>query len=328
MLLSPGTYNSAYFEHVFLAREMGVPLVEGRDLVVEDDRVYMRTIGGLAPVDVIYRRINDDFLDPEAFRPDSMLGVPGLMRAYRAGNVALANAVGTGVADDKAVYAYMPRIIRYYLERGAGPAECRDPYLPRAGGLRYTLDNLDRAGREAGRRGGRLRHHHRAQGEPRRTRRMPRQAPGRSGELHQPALHQSVGRADPGRRRGRAAPCRSAAVRGHRRSDLGIARRADARRAARGLAGRQFVAGRRVERHVGRLNNPLLARYAECIFWLARYVERAENLARILEVNETFSRDRSGARTGCRSSQLNADEERVFRQACAGHRRQRASAFT
>ena len=134
VLLSPGTYNSAYFEHVFLAREMGVPLVEGRDLVVEDDRVYMRTIGGLARVDVIYRRINDDFLDPEAFRPDSMLGVPGLMRAYRAGNVALANAVGTGVADDKAVYAYMPRIIRYYLERGPDPAECRDPYLPRAGG--------------------------------------------------------------------------------------------------------------------------------------------------------------------------------------------------
>ena len=134
MLLSPGIYNSAYFEHVFLAREMGVPLVEGRDLVVENDRVYMRTIGGLARVDVIYRRINDDFLDPEAFRPDSMLGVPGLMRAYRAGNVALANAVGTGVADDKAVYAYMPRIIRYYLERGAGPAECRDAYLPRAGG--------------------------------------------------------------------------------------------------------------------------------------------------------------------------------------------------
>ena len=118
VLLSPGTYNSAYFEHVFLARDMGVPLVEGRDLVVEDERVYMRTIDGLARVDVIYRRINDDFLDPEAFHPDSMLGVPGLMRAYFAGNVALANAVGTGVADDKAVYAYMPRIIRYYLERG------------------------------------------------------------------------------------------------------------------------------------------------------------------------------------------------------------------
>ena len=142
VLLSPGTYNAAYFEHVFLAREMGVPLVEGRDLVVEDDRVFMRTTGGLARVDVIYRRINDEYLDPEAFFAESMLGVRGLMRAYRAGKVALANAVGTGVADDKAVYAYMPRIIRYYL--GEEPILpnvetniCREPQA-----LRYTLDHL------------------------------------------------------------------------------------------------------------------------------------------------------------------------------------------
>ena len=144
-LLSPGTFNAAYFEHIFLAREMGVPLVEGGDLfVAENDRVYMRTVSGPRPVHVIYRRINDDFLDPEAFNPDSMLGVPGLMRAYRKGNVALANAIGTGVADDKAVYAYMPRIIRYYLDQ--------DPILPNvetricreSEGLRYTLDNLDK----------------------------------------------------------------------------------------------------------------------------------------------------------------------------------------
>ena len=202
VLLSPGIYNSAYFEHVFLAREMGVPLVEGRDLVVEDDRVFMRTTGGLARVDVIYRRINDDFLDPEAFHPDSMLGVPGLMRAYRAGNVALANAVGTGVADDKAVYAYMPRIIRYYLDEepilpNVETHICREPEA-----LRYTLDHLDRAGGQAGRRGGRLRHHDRAEGEPGGARRMPGQAARRSGQLHQPALHRAVGRADPGRRRG------------------------------------------------------------------------------------------------------------------------------
>lgn len=142
VLLSPGTYNSAYFEHVFLAREMGVPLVEGRDLLVEDDRVFMRTTGGLSPVDVIYRRIDDDYLDPEAFRPDSMLGVRGLMRAYRAGNLALANAVGTGVADDKAVYAYMPGAIRYYLMqepilRNVETHICREPAA-----LRYTLDHL------------------------------------------------------------------------------------------------------------------------------------------------------------------------------------------
>ncbi|MGG5819504.1 circularly permuted type 2 ATP-grasp protein [Falsiroseomonas sp. HW251] len=143
VLLSPGPYNSAFFEHVFLAREMGVPLVEGRDLEVDaKDRVWMRTTCGLARVDVIYRRIDDDFLDPEAFRADSLLGVRGLVRAYRAGNVNLANAVGTGVADDKAIYAYMPQVIRYYL--GQEPILpnvethiCREP-----DGLRYTLDHL------------------------------------------------------------------------------------------------------------------------------------------------------------------------------------------
>ena len=115
VLLTPGIYNSAYFEHSFLAQQMGIELVEGRDLVVDDDVVYMKTIHGLKRVDVIYRRIDDDFLDPLAFRADSLLGVPGLMGAYRAGNVALANAVGNGVADDKAIYAYVPEFIRYYL---------------------------------------------------------------------------------------------------------------------------------------------------------------------------------------------------------------------
>jgi uncharacterized circularly permuted ATP-grasp superfamily protein len=143
VLLSPGIFNSAFFEHVFLAREMGVPLVEGRDLVVEDDKVYMRTTGGLERVHTIYRRLNDDFIDPEVFRADSMLGVPGLMRAYRKGNVSLANAVGTGLADDKAVYAYMPRIIKYYLDQEPILANvetriCREPE-----GLSYTLDHLD-----------------------------------------------------------------------------------------------------------------------------------------------------------------------------------------
>jgi uncharacterized circularly permuted ATP-grasp superfamily protein len=142
VLLSPGVFNAAYFEHVFLAREMGVPLVEGRDLVVKDRGVYMKTTAGLARVDVIYRRIDDAFLDPEAFNPDSLLGVPGLMRAYLEGKVTLANAVGTGVADDKAVYAYMPRILRYYLDQEPILANvethiCREP-----DGLRYTLDHL------------------------------------------------------------------------------------------------------------------------------------------------------------------------------------------
>jgi len=142
VVLSPGIFNSAYFEHVFLAREMGVPLVEGRDLTVEDDRVWMRTTAGLAPVHTIYRRIGDDFLDPDVFRADSMLGVRGIMDSWRRGNVAIANAVGTGVADDKAVYAYMPRIIRYYLSE--------DPIIPNVEtricsepeALAYTLDHL------------------------------------------------------------------------------------------------------------------------------------------------------------------------------------------
>jgi len=115
VLLTPGVYNSAYFEHAFLARQMGIELVEGRDLLVHDNIVNMRTTSGLQRVDVIYRRVDDDFLDPLAFRPDSSLGVAGLFNAYRAGNVVLANALGTGIADDKAVYAYVPKIIRYYL---------------------------------------------------------------------------------------------------------------------------------------------------------------------------------------------------------------------
>jgi uncharacterized circularly permuted ATP-grasp superfamily protein len=115
VLLTPGVYNSAYFEHSFLARQMGIELVEGRDLVVHDNMVYMRTTSGLQRVDVIYRRVDDDFLDPLAFRADSTLGSAGLFNAYRAGNVVLANALGTGVADDKAIYAYVPKIIRYYL---------------------------------------------------------------------------------------------------------------------------------------------------------------------------------------------------------------------
>ncbi|MEE8439891.1 MAG: circularly permuted type 2 ATP-grasp protein [Micropepsaceae bacterium] len=144
VLLSPGVYNSAYFEHVFLAREMGAPLVEGPDLVVEKDKVYMRTTNGLEEVHVIYRRINDDFLDPEAFRPNSMLGVPGLFRAYCKGNVTLANAVGTGVADDKAVYAYMPRIIQYYLKEDPILSNVPTNICRERKGLTKTLDRLDK----------------------------------------------------------------------------------------------------------------------------------------------------------------------------------------
>ena len=157
MLLTPGSYNSAYFEHSFLAQQMGIELVEGRDLIVDDNVVYMKTIHGLRRVDVIYRRVDDDFLDPLVFRSDSLLGVPGLMGAYRAGNVALANAIGNGVADDKAVYAYVPDFIRYYL--GEEPIlGSVDTYLcSRPTDLSYVLEHLRGAGGEGGGRVGRLR---------------------------------------------------------------------------------------------------------------------------------------------------------------------------
>ena len=142
VILSPGIFNAAYFEHVFLAREMGVPLVEGRDLTVEGGKVWMRTTEGLAPVHTIYRRIGDDFLDPAAFNPDSMLGVRGLIEAWRRGTVAIANAVGTGVADDKAIYAYMPRIIQYYLSEEPILKNVETRICAEADDLAYTLEHL------------------------------------------------------------------------------------------------------------------------------------------------------------------------------------------
>jgi uncharacterized circularly permuted ATP-grasp superfamily protein len=143
VLLTPGVYNSAYYEHAFLARQMGIELVEGRDLLVHNNVVYMRTTGGLRRIDVIYRRVDDDYLDSLAFRTNSTLGVPGLLNAYRAGNVTLANAIGTGVADDKAIYAYIPTIIRYYLGE--------EPILPNVETFlladekqrQYVLEHLD-----------------------------------------------------------------------------------------------------------------------------------------------------------------------------------------
>jgi uncharacterized circularly permuted ATP-grasp superfamily protein len=145
VLLSPGPYNSAYFEHSFLARHMGVELVLGQDLFVhDDDCVYLKTTRGSQRVDVIYRRLDDDFLDPEAFRPDSLLGVPGLFRAYRKGNVTLANAVGTGVADDKAVYAYVEDIIRFYLKEEPKLKNVPTYICDRADERKYVLANLEK----------------------------------------------------------------------------------------------------------------------------------------------------------------------------------------
>lgn len=141
-VLTPGIYNSAYFEHSFLARQMGVEIVVGQDLVVQDHHVFMRTTKGLQQIDVVYRRIDDDFLDPQVFRSDSMLGVPGIVSAYRAGNISLANSIGTGVADDKVTYYFVPRMIKYYLDQ--------DPILPNVPtylaseetDMQYIMENL------------------------------------------------------------------------------------------------------------------------------------------------------------------------------------------
>jgi uncharacterized circularly permuted ATP-grasp superfamily protein len=142
VLLTPGRYNSAYFEHTFLAQQMGVELVEGQDLFAREGRVFMRTTSGPRQVDVIYRRIDDSFLDPLAFRPDSMLGVPGLFEVYRQGRVVIANAVGTGVADDKSIYPYVPDMIRFYL--GEEPLLSNVPtwQCRRGDDLKYVLDHL------------------------------------------------------------------------------------------------------------------------------------------------------------------------------------------
>ncbi len=143
VVLTPGVGNSAYFEHAFLAREMGVALVEGRDLLVHDNVVYMRTTAGLKRVDVIYRRVDDDFLDPLAFRPDSHLGVAGLLNAYRAGTVSLANAIGTGIADDKALYAYIPAIIKFYLAEEPILDNVETFLLGNPSDRQYVLENLE-----------------------------------------------------------------------------------------------------------------------------------------------------------------------------------------
>ena len=176
-MLTPGAYNSAYFEHAFLAQQMGVELVEGQDLFVQNDTVYMRTTRGPQRVHVIYRRVDDDFLDPLAFRPDSMLGVPGLFAAYRAGRVTLANAIGTGVADDKSIYPYVPDMIRFYLSE--------EPILDNVPTLSCCYRDEDRAQRAreprpAGRQGSprrrRLRHAGRSGGDRGRARGVPRSA--------------------------------------------------------------------------------------------------------------------------------------------------------
>src|SRR6267378_1168894 len=143
VLLTPGVGNAAYFEHAFLARKMGIEIVEGRDLFCRDNILYMRSVGGQRRVDVVYRRVNDDFLDPVHFRADSVVGCPGILNAARAGNVTIANAVGNGVADDKAVYPYVPALIRYYLQEDPILANVETFHLEDPGHRQHVLDHLD-----------------------------------------------------------------------------------------------------------------------------------------------------------------------------------------
>ncbi len=196
-ILTPGVFNSAYFEHAFLARQMGVELVEGRDLLVNDNVVYTRTTSGLKRIDVIYRRIDDDFIDPLIFREDSALGVPGLFNAYRAGNVMIANALGTGVADDKAVYAYVPRLIRYYLAEEPILENVETFLCREEKSLQHVLANLDKLVVKAvGESGGygMLVGPHASQAE---RDDFAREDQGRSGKLYRPAHHPAFHRPRP-----------------------------------------------------------------------------------------------------------------------------------
>ena len=252
VLLTPGVYNSAYYEHSFLADKLGVELVEGRDLVVKSDIVYMRTTEGLKRVDVVYRRIDDDFLDPLVFRPDSALGVPGLMSAYQAGSVTLANAVGTGIADDKAVYSYMPDIVKFYLGEEPLLEKRPDLALPRDRAFKLRARQYRGLGGQGGARLRRLRHADRSEGRQSRDLSLPHQAQSRSEEFHRPADAGAVDLPDLRRGRHRAAPCRFAPIRAVRpRSHPHRARGPDARRPEERFAGRQFEPGRRHQGHLG-----------------------------------------------------------------------------
>ena len=252
VLLTPGVYNSAYYEHSFLADKLGVELVEGRDLFVKDDLVYMRTTQGPKRVDVIYRRIDDDFLDPLVFRPDSALGVPGLMSVYQAGNVTLSNAVGTGIADDKAVYSYMPAIVKFYLGEEPILQKRADLALPRGRAPRLRARPSGRAGGQGGARLRRLRHADRAEGRQGDGRPVPRQAQSQPEEFHRAADARALHLPDLRRGRRCAASRRSAPVRADRpRPHPHRARRAHPGRAEEGLARGQFQPGRRHQGHLG-----------------------------------------------------------------------------
>ena len=251
VLLTPGVYNSAYFEHTYLARQMGIELVEGRDLVVHDNVVYMRTTGGLRRVDVIYRRVDDDFIDPLAFRSDSILGVAGLFNAYRAGNVTLANALGTGVADDKALYAYVPEADQVFSGRRSDSRQRRDLFADRARRAPACAGASGKVRGESGGRIGWLWDADRAAQHRRTARGFSRAHRSRSTQLHRSTHADAFARALLLRWPRGAQACRSAPLHSVRRQSDDRSGRIDARGIAQRIAGGEFIARRRKQRHVG-----------------------------------------------------------------------------
>ncbi len=282
--LTPGMYNSAYFEHSFLSQQMGIGLVEGRDLVVNDGYVMMRTTTGFKRADVIYRRIDDDFLDPKAFRPDSLLGVPGIMEAYKAGRIALANAPGSGIADDKVIYAYVPKIIQYYLGQEALLPNVPTYVCADDKERQHVLQNLDKmvvkAANESGGYGMLVGPH--STKESRADFAVKINASPRN-YIAQPMVSLSrVPVIVEDHFEGRHVDLRPYILYGKRY--LGAARRADARGIEEGFYCGKFQPGRRLERYVG-VGQIMLSRVADSLYWMNRYIERAENIARFIHVN-------------------------------------------
>ena len=350
VVLTPGVFNGAYFEHALLARTMGVELVEGRDLECRRGRVMMRTTQGLEPVHVIYRRVDDEFLDPVHFRSNSLLGCSGLINAARAGNVTIANAVGNGVADDKLIYTYLPDLVRYYLDEEPilknvdtwrlGDADHREEVMDRLDEL--VLKPVDGSGGKGIVIGPQAT---KAELDELREKVMPGPA-----VVDRPAGDPAEHRPDVRQRRDASPPRRPAAVRGQRRQPrVGAPRRPDPRGAGRGRADRELLARRWLQGHLGagrprppRRARPspsassctptpqdvgpaldsfssqqdqqqqqqqtgrggsMLSRIAESLFWIGRYVERAEDTARILDVQTQLILEDPGVdeATTCRS---------------------------
>ena len=295
-VLTPGVFNSAYFEHSFLAREMGVPLVEGRDLIVEDDQVYMRTTRGKQRVDVIYRRIDDEYIDPVVFDPSSMLGVPGLIHAWQAGNVTIANAPGAGVADDKAIYPWVPDLVKYYLDEEILLPQIKTWVGRRPDEAAYIRDHLpELVVKLAGGAGG----YGMLVGPTASKAEIAEfsQAFDKEDRLHRAASCRILLAPDLHRRQLRSAKGRSASIRIVWGTHPHSARRTHQGGFGGRLLCRQFLPGWRKQGHLDSRGSPtgdqlmrgMLSRAGENIYWMGRYVERSAEICRMLQVGEQLT---------------------------------------